>query len=158
MQSSVLGSYLKVSRHIEAVDLSSTPGPLGFPPRQSARLCPAHGCRGSRIDREVALWHRIVQEVCVTEYSHCVGPAGTASSSSDCINIPVIGGSVVVFAAGVIGVSRDVVTLPLLLLSVNQQSFAEKTVFSKVLSRFGVVFAFAFALLDLVFVFLVFVA
>ena len=69
-----------------------------------------------------------------------------------------IGGSVVVFAAGVIGVSRDVVTLPLVLLSVHQQSFAEKTVFSKVLSRFGVVFAFAFALLDLVFVFLVFVA
>ena len=54
----------------------------------------------------------------------------------------------VLFPAGVIGVSKDAASFPFLLLSFHQQSFfmssqalAEKAISCEVLSRFGVVVA-----------------
>ena len=77
----------------------STPSPLGVPPRLSAKLCRHTVAARESIKNSSRLGSR---------FRHCAGLAGTVSPSSDCNDIPVIDGSVLVFSAGVIGVSRDV--------------------------------------------------
>ena len=86
-------------------DLSTKPGPLGFPPRLSGSV----DIPTSLLLNLSGILHDSVL------VSH--------SPSSDCINIPVIGGSVFVFSADVISVSRDAVSYPLLAGSFHQQSF-----------------------------------
>ena len=138
-------------------DLSSTPGPLGFPPRLSARLSLTYRRRCSRIDQELFTtrfsFRYRVQPLCRVGWQSFT-LVGLYQHPFD--------GSVVVFAAGVIGVSRDAVSFPLLALSFHQQSFIacppgleDKTVSRKV-CRLGIGLAFAFAFLVFIFIFLIF--
>ena len=93
----------------------------------------------------------------VTAHKHCAGLAGTVSPSSDCINIPVIDGSVAVRSRRDRRLLRCSVLpalgalIPPAILHRMPPGRADKTVSRKVLGRFGIGRAFAF----LVFVFVV---